>query len=85
LYSLVFPLSSTYLWRRGTGRGGSLLDGSELHGQEVPLSLSLSPLTRGEGIEKGAGAKTLPKTEVRKATAPASNSPGRLGEAYLPT
>jgi hypothetical protein len=32
---------------------------------EVPLSLSLSPLARGEGIEICARAKTLPKIEMR--------------------
>ena len=42
LCNLCFSLSSTHLWRRGTGRGGAFWK---------PLSLSLSPLTRREGIQ----------------------------------
>jgi hypothetical protein len=34
-------------------------------GQERPLSLSLSPLARGEGIENHSCTQTLPKNEMR--------------------
>jgi hypothetical protein len=48
LHVCVISLSSTDLWRRGPGRGGVLLQ---------PLSLSLSPLARGEGTRKGVFVK----------------------------
>ncbi len=56
LCNLCFSLSSTDLWRRGLGRGGIYWE---------PLSLSLSPLARGEGIQIGTFAKTPPTIEMR--------------------
>jgi hypothetical protein len=51
--NLCFSLSSTDLWRRGLGRGSSLSMGGSWGGGTSwePLSLSLSPLARGEGIQ----------------------------------
>ena len=53
---LDFSLSSTVLWRRGPGRGGPFKE---------PLSLSLSPLARGEGMESSAAVGLFPKIEMR--------------------